>query len=126
MNYFVHSLMYFYYFLMTLDSTRKAAKPFNWILTTLQTSQMVVGIYVTLWSMWFGEQGAEETEAPGGGGLPCNVLRTNSFLGLAMYFSYLLLFLNFAFQSYIAGPSPSKSGGTTGGGAKPKRSKKAD
>ena len=60
MNYFVHSLMYFYYFLMTLDATRNSVKPFNWILTTLQTSQMVVGIYVTLHSMWFGEDDTGE------------------------------------------------------------------
>lgn len=51
----------FYYFLMTLESTRTIAKPFNWILTTLQTSQMAVGIYVTIMAMNYGE---EDSGAP--------------------------------------------------------------
>ena len=42
----------------------RAAKPFNWILTTLQTSQMVVGIAVTVKSM---------LAATDGTGEPCNV-----------------------------------------------------
>ena len=73
MNYAVHSLMYFYYFLMTFESSRRWAKPFNWVLTTLQTSQMAVGIGVTVSAMQYGEDGSDA---------PCNVLRTNSFLGL--------------------------------------------
>jgi len=95
MNYCVHSLMYFYYFLMTFETTRKYAKPFNWILTTLQTSQMAVGIFVTIQSMNFGENDSVA---------PCNVLRTNSFLGLFMYASYFVLFLHFAIMSYCTKP----------------------
>jgi elongation of very long chain fatty acids protein 6 len=120
MNYAVHSLMYFYYFLMTLDSTRKAAKPFNWVLTTLQTSQMVVGIYVTLKSMAFGDAD--------GGAEPCNVSRTNSLLGLLMYASYFLLFLHFAVQSYVLAPrrAEAQTPAKGGGGKRQTRGKKAD
>jgi hypothetical protein len=85
----------FYYFLMTFETTRKYAKPFNWILTTLQTSQMAVGIFVTVQSMNFGENDSVA---------PCNVLRTNSFLGLFMYASYFVLFLHFAIMSYCTKP----------------------
>lgn len=61
------------------------------VLTTLQTSQMAVGIYVTVMAMNYGEDDS---------GAPCNVLRTNSFLGLFMYASYFALFLHFAVMSY--------------------------
>ena len=80
---------------MTFETTRKYAKPFNWILTTLQTSQMAVGIFVTIQSMNFGENDSVA---------PCNVLRTNSFLGLFMYASYFVLFLHFAVMSYCTKP----------------------
>ena len=91
----------FYYFLMTFETTRKYAKPFNWILTTLQTSQMAVGIYVTVQSMNFGEADSVA---------PCNVLRTNSFLGLFMYASYFVLFLHFAIMSYCTKPRGAPKG----------------
>ena len=42
MNYFVHSLMYSYFFLMTFPALRPAVKKINWILTLLQISQMMV------------------------------------------------------------------------------------
>ena len=83
---------------MTFETTRKYAKPFNWILTTLQTSQMAVGIFVTIQSMNFGE---DDSVAP------CNVLRTNSFFGLCMYASYFVLFLHFAIMSYCTKPKGS-------------------
>jgi hypothetical protein len=46
MNYSVHSIMYFYYFLMIFRSIRPAVRVFAPLITTIQLSQMVGGIVV--------------------------------------------------------------------------------
>merc|ERR1712137_1414140 len=43
MNYFVHSIMYFYYFLMLNRSIRPIVRKFAFLITTVQISQMVGG-----------------------------------------------------------------------------------
>ena len=88
MNYAVHAVMYGYYMLMAL-----ALKP-AWlppvVVTLLQLAQMVVGIFVTVRAVVYQANGRE-----------CAVNKTNSLLGLAMYVSYFLLFLQLFLRSYV-------------------------
>ena len=59
-------------------------------ITSLQLAQMVVGIAVTVASMVYHASGAV-----------CHVSLVNSLLGLAMYVSYFLLFLQLFLRSYV-------------------------
>ncbi|KPA77255.1 putative mitochondrial fatty acid elongase [Leptomonas pyrrhocoris] len=49
MNYFVHSIMYFYYFLVVMG-LRKTIRPFAPVITLLQVVQMFIGMYVTTYT----------------------------------------------------------------------------
>jgi hypothetical protein len=82
MNYAVHALMYFYYFLMAVKLKPKWLKPV-WI-TVAQISQMVVGVAVTVagWYMML----VVKPEA-------CWLTADNNLAALVMYGSYLFLFL---------------------------------
>ena len=82
MNYCVHSIMYFYFGLTQCGPTgRRIAKKFSILITLMQLSQMVVGIVVTVASITYHAHGRI-----------CYVSLLNSFLGLAMYTSYFILF----------------------------------
>jgi len=80
MNYCVHSIMYFYYFLMAIGA-RSIVKPIAPLITSLQILQMVVGMAVTA-STFVWRQDSEG----------CIVDPANSRMGLAMYTSYFILF----------------------------------
>jgi len=105
MNYTVHALMYFYFGVTQTGPTgRKLAKRFAMMITSLQLLQMVVGIGVTVSSVVYHSRGQ-----------PCYVNLTNSFLGLAMYSSYFVLFLQLFLSHYVykkkkPPPSDKKSG----------------
>ena len=96
MNYGVHAIMYFYYFLMAVKCKPKW---FNsiWI-TVAQISQMVVGVAVTA----------------GGFILPprfatvCEIKPENNMAALIMYGSYLMLFVQFFVQRYQVKAKTSK------------------
>ena len=91
MNYSVHSIMYFYYGLTQCGPTaKKMAKRIAMFITTIQLLQMVGGIVVTVGSVIQHAQGE-----------PCFVSLTNSFLGLLMYSSYFVLFLQLFLNHYI-------------------------
>ena len=91
MNYSVHSMMYFYFGLTQTGPRGKAlARRFSMAITSLQLAQMVVGIAVTVASMVYHASGAV-----------CHVSLVNSLLGLAMYVSYFLLFLQLFLRSYV-------------------------
>ena len=91
MNYSVHAMMYFYFGLTQTGPRGKAlARRFSMAITTLQLAQMVVGIAVTVASMVYHASGAV-----------CHVSLVNSLLGLAMYVSYFLLFLQLFLRSYV-------------------------
>jgi len=91
MNYSVHALMYFYFGVtQTGPKGRKLAKKFSMMITSLQLLQMVVGIYVTISSVLYHAQGKT-----------CYVSLTNSFLGLVMYSSYFVLFLQLFLSHYV-------------------------
>lgn len=78
MNYGVHSIMYTYYF-FTAINMRSLVKPFAKFITTLQIAQMVMGLVVSIFSMFWTDSS-------------CNVNPANARLGLAMYLAYFVLF----------------------------------
>ena len=58
-------------------------------------------------------------------GQECYVIHTNSWLGLAMYSSYFILFMQFFVRAYCCGKKP-KAKAATAAGVKPAGNKKAD
>eukprot|EP00301_Raphidiophrys_heterophryoidea_P023574 c7411_g1_i1.p1 GENE.c7411_g1_i1~~c7411_g1_i1.p1 ORF type:complete len:272 (+),score=65.91 c7411_g1_i1:165-980(+) len=90
MNYFVHSIMYSYYF-VGLIGLRRVFKPLAPLITGLQLFQMVVGIVLTVSS------GYEFIKDPAS----CAVDATNLKLGLAMYLSYMVLFAHLFWNLYV-------------------------
>jgi elongation of very long chain fatty acids protein 6 len=130
MNFTVHSIMYTYYFMMAIGM-RSLAKPFAPLVTTLQVMQqkfivitvigaeafshslmhlsfhlslsslqllqMVVGMVVTVTASY-----KKFTDAS-----TCNIDSANLKLGLAMYFSYFILFAILFHNLYIK-PTPRK------------------
>jgi len=87
MNFSVHAVMYFYYFLAGITNP----PPWGMMVTIMQLSQMVIGIIVTcshIRIMWFG------TVANCDGYLP------NLGAALAMYASYFFLFAQFFVKRY--------------------------
>jgi hypothetical protein len=93
MNYAVHAIMYFYYFLMAI---KMKPKWFNsiWI-TVSQISQMVVGVAVTVLGFWLAPSYEKE----------CSLKSENNIAALIMYGSYLLLFVQFFLQRYFGSKS---------------------
>ena len=86
MNYCVHSIMYFYYFIMIFPSpktVRKAAQAVAPLITTIQILQMVGGIIVTATGAY---QSIYNPHV-------CKINAANYKMGLAMYGSYFALFV---------------------------------
>lgn len=99
MNYLVHAVMYTYYFLHAIKRLPKWFK--SWIVTTLQISQMVVGIIVVSASLYYYSYGGVKY-AP----RECNNKLSNLIAGVVIYSSYLYLFLEYAIKRFIfGGPS---------------------
>lgn len=94
MNYIVHSSMYTYYGLKALRY--RLPKSLAMAITTLQLSQMVVGVYVNIWAYQVKQSGQE-----------CLVSQHNINMSLLMYFSYFLLFAHFFYRAYFHGGSKS-------------------
>mmetsp|Transcript_82891 Transcript_82891/g.238214 ORF Transcript_82891/g.238214 Transcript_82891/m.238214 type:complete len:341 (+) Transcript_82891:93-1115(+) len=80
MNYVVHFIMYGYFAGMG-TRFRKSFVRFAIYITFMQLLQMLVGIWVTIRAVMYQMEGKH-----------CHVNRTNSVLGLSMYFSYFVLF----------------------------------
>merc|ERR550537_987277 len=89
MNYLVHSIMYGY-FAATQTSIRKKVFPYAMYITLLQIVQMLVGMWITIKAVLFQIDGKE-----------CSVNKTNSVLGLTMYFSYFVLFAELFIANYL-------------------------
>jgi elongation of very long chain fatty acids protein 6 len=92
MNYAVHAIMYFYYFLMAVRFKPKSFKAVY--ITAAQISQMVVGVAVTTlgcYLLWWDKSVLPEN---------CWLTPDNNVAALIMYGSYLGLFLEFFFQRY--------------------------
>jgi len=99
MNYFVHALMYFYYAMMQASNrTRKIAAPYAIILTTLQITQMVMGMFVLAKSVLYQIDGQN-----------CYLNRSNQILGLLMYLSYFVLFAKLFLEYYVFGGKEKKA-----------------
>ena len=99
MNYAVHGLMYFYYFLMAIKKRPKWFNPM-WI-TYCQISQMVVGVVVTAMSLYFKNTDADDS---------CiGLSQENNMAALVMYGSYLFLFLQFFVRRYFSVKSKKKT-----------------
>lgn len=105
MNYSVHFVMYGY-FACTATRYRKSVSRFAILITMSQLSQMLVGMYVTIKAIMYQQAGLE-----------CSVNKTNSILGLLMYFSYFVLFGKFFIDSYVTGRR--KRDAQSGAGRKP-------
>ena len=88
MNYGVHSIMYFYYFLMAI----KIKPPWAMLITTLQISQMIVGVILTV--LGFVYVGSSPN---------CWISTENNRAAFCMYGSYLALFLQFFVSRYFGG-----------------------
>lgn len=91
-NYSVHAIMYFYYFLsITGGPLRSYARPIAPYITTVQLVQMVVGSSVTVGA---GVLNGRDAAA-------CPINRANYRLALAMYMSYFFLFAVLFYNLYL-------------------------
>ncbi|TMW63085.1 hypothetical protein Poli38472_005703 [Pythium oligandrum] len=86
MNYSVHAIMYFYYFLTAVGYRPWWAQ----FVTVAQLSQMVVGVIVCFLNVHYLREG-----------LACDVDKENLKWGIIMYSSYFALFLKFFIQRYF-------------------------
>jgi len=91
MNYSVHSVMYFYFFMANIGYA-KMMQPFAPFITSIQILQMVGGI-ICLVSVAVMQNFGSMSD--------CNVDPANWKLGLMMYFSYFLLFGWLFIQKYL-------------------------
>jgi len=91
MNYTVHGIMYFYYFLMAAGMYKLGSSIAGFV-TFIQITQMLIGTVVMgLSGYYFFMEGVES----------CYHNRDNVYAGIAMYISYFLLFAAFAVQRYF-------------------------
>merc|ERR1712050_563241 len=102
MNYSVHSVMYGY-FATAATKYRKYVAPFAIFITLGQLAQMLVGMFVTIKAVMYQDQGHE-----------CHVNKTNSVLGLTMYFSYFVLFGKLFVDNYVTQTRKRPQGGVGG------------
>ena len=102
MNLFVHSFMYFYYFLMTRPwgFTVRIPSFVPLFITILQISQMFAGLTV----MYFCFQHCRSTFLSSDFRIMLNFVSC-----ILMYFSFLVLFVNFFVNRYLFGRSPTQS-----------------
>jgi hypothetical protein len=94
MNFSVHAVMYGYYALKAMRFN--IPKFVNVTITTMQLSQMAVGIYVNCTAYMIKRRGE-----------PCDVSDENLQLAFLMYLSYFCLFFNFFYNAYLS-PAPKK------------------
>jgi hypothetical protein len=100
MNFTVHALMYSYYFMMSLSAvTRKMAKPFAQMITSLQLLQMVFGMVVSLTAAYYIHIS----------GSPCHQDVMNNVYANVMYGSYFVLFAMLFKKLYLSGPRKKKT-----------------
>ncbi|XP_067343570.1 very long chain fatty acid elongase 6-like isoform X2 [Channa argus] len=94
MNFLVHSIMYSYF--AARAAGVRVPRPFAMIITAFQILQMVIGLLIQgLVFLWLHEE-------------DCPSQVDNIFWGSLMYFSYLVLFASFFYNSYLRGSSGDK------------------
>lgn len=101
MNYSVHAMMYFYYFLATTKNVPKAYP--TPVLTVFQISQMIVGTSVVCACYYYSYYGTKTYNYKVVGQKGCDNIESNLFAGGLMYASYLYLFVEFFFKKYLFG-----------------------
>jgi len=92
MNYAVHAVMYFYYFLQCMKMRPSWMNPM--LITCAQISQMIVGIMVQLVSFYYYKNAKSSS-------VECNIKPQNVVAGGIMYGSYLFLFAQFFIKRYF-------------------------
>ncbi|KAG8468620.1 hypothetical protein KFE25_013703 [Diacronema lutheri] len=93
MNYFVHAIMYSYFAMTQMGPRyRKLVRPYARLITTLQISQMFVGLIVNGSIIYFTSLGHA-----------CKSSKTNTILSWLMYLSYFVLFGLLYLRNYILG-----------------------
>ncbi|ORC86302.1 putative fatty acid elongase [Trypanosoma theileri] len=90
MNYCVHSIMYFYYFVCACGF-RKVIRPIAPFITSLQILQMVAGTFIVVYTAYHSYLS----------GYGCNADRTSIRMGLVMYASYFVLFAVLFYNLYL-------------------------
>lgn len=90
MNFAVHSIMYFYYFLMAIKMRPKWFNPI-WV-TYAQISQMIVGVVVTAVACYYKNKRTDS----------CAIDTENNYAACIMYGSYLFLFMKFFVGRYLS------------------------
>jgi len=93
MNLCVHSVMYFYYFLTSVN-IMWVKKYFDFPITVMQISQMIMGVIIVFtvaYHQFFTEEGCESATLP------------HTIYALVMYGSYLYLFVEFFVKRYLLG-----------------------
>jgi elongation of very long chain fatty acids protein 6 len=98
MNYTVHALMYFYFFLMAIKSVPKWFPPV--ILTFFQISQMFVGVGVVSAAIYY-HYYSNKIYKYKLGTQRCSNDPSNMIAGCLMYSSYLYLFIEFALKRFV-------------------------
>lgn len=107
MNYTVHSIMYSYYFVCACGY-RHLVRRFAWLITGIQIAQMIIGLVIESYLCY----------QVFISGAPCTADRNNVRFGFAMYFSYLILFSQLYYNSYIKkAPHPAASAAQVASGA---------
>lgn len=89
MNFTVHAFMYTYYGFRALHF--KIPKWVNIVITSMQIIQMVFGVYINVSAYLIKRSGGE-----------CEISQQNLNFAFLMYFSYLILFSNFFYHSYLS------------------------
>jgi elongation of very long chain fatty acids protein 6 len=92
MNLTVHAIMYTYYFVMSLNVFGRAPAIVAMGITSLQIIQMIGGLAVLVYVL---------QNCPSSVVTPDHKVVFNLWAGIAMYFSYAALFINFFVQRYI-------------------------
>lgn len=98
MNYTVHAVMYFYYFLQAIKMVPKWFPTI--LITVMQIAQMVVGTTVVCYCIYFKNYGSKHFSVGS-----CNVEFNNLVVGGVIYASYLYLFVEFFVKRYILSPA---------------------
>ena len=88
LNFFVHAIMYAYYAVKA--SGRNPPKRVAKVITTLQLSQMFMGMSVNLIAIYYWMSG-----------VTCGISWSNVVISLFIYISYAILFANFFYFAYI-------------------------
>ena len=96
MNYTVHAIMYFYYFLMAAKLKPKFINPI--FITAAQISQMFIGVAVTCLGFYYYKTDPN-----------CQIEAENNTAAFVMYGSYLFLFLQFFVGRYAGDNNKNKT-----------------